>query len=113
MRPQPDGIHFPGPLVLNVSANEFLGEYVTFEQKLVVSGERVESVFERTRHRWHAGKFFRAKVVDVLIQGRARVHAVLDAIKAGHHHGSEGEIGIAAWIGRAELDPLRSEEHTS
>ena len=46
------------------------------------------------------------QIVNVLVQRLAGIDLVLDAVEAGHQHGGERQIRVAARIGRTELHAL-------
>src|SRR5688572_6145884 len=56
------------------------GEDVALEQELVVLAERLECAIERARNRRDLGQLLGGQRVDVLVEGLARVDAVLDAV---------------------------------
>src|SRR5579875_3890314 len=47
------------------------------------------------------------EVVEVLLDGRWHREVPLDTIQAGGQHDGKGEVGIAARIGEAQLNPCR------
>src|SRR5262249_37769580 len=103
VRAQPDRIDLVLPLVLDPRLDEVGREHLALQQELVVLFEVVEHDVER------AGKLLdllllrRGQLVEVLVDGLARIDLVRDAVQAGHHTRGERQIRIASRIGRAEL----------
>ena len=52
------------------------------------------------------GLFFGCEVVGVLVEGRAGVDLVLDAVESGQEYGRECEVGVGGGVRWAELDAL-------
>ncbi len=72
----------------------------------MVALERRDGFGELTRHLGDLRRLLRRQIVDVLVDGIARIDAVADAVETRHEHGREGEIGIAGGIRAAEFHPL-------
>src|SRR5437868_9512288 len=106
MRTQTDRVHFLLALVLDVGADQLFGEYITLEHEGMVFLQTVERFVECARHGWDLRQLLRPEIVDVLIERLAWINLVLDAVQAGHHHGGERHVRVAARIGWTELDTL-------
>ena len=50
--------------------------------------------------------FLWRQLVEVLVHWSVWLDAVLDAVQAGQHHGSEAEVWVAGWVRSAELQAL-------
>ena len=46
------------------------------------------------------------KIVQVLVDRAAGIHAVLNAVEASHQHRGESEVGVRRRIGETDLDAL-------
>ena len=106
MGTQTHGIHFIVPLVLDPSADDILGEDTALCEEVVIRLESIERLFERTGRLGYLGRFFRRKVVDVLVERLTRIDLVLNAVECRHHDGREGKVRIAGRVGTTELNPL-------
>ena len=73
----------------------------------MVGLERGERLVERARHLRHLRQLFGRQVVEVAVDRRRRLDAVLDAVEAGHEHRREREVRVARRVGATELEPLR------
>src|SRR5258708_3753561 len=68
MRPQRHRIDFVLLLVADPGIDYVFREHIPAEQELMVLGERLQRVGQRTRGLRHLGQFFRSEVVDVLVE---------------------------------------------
>src|SRR5664280_3884802 len=97
MRTQAHGVHFLLPLVVNVSVQHLLGENIAFEQELIVPRERVQRVFQGSRHGWNLRQFLWTQIVDVLVERLTWIDLILDTIESCHEHRSEREIRTVSY----------------
>ena len=65
-----------------------------------------ERLAQRAADRRDLLQLLRRQVVEVLVHRLAGMDLVLDAVEAGHQHRGEGEVGVRARIGEADLDAL-------
>src|SRR6266478_3811646 len=94
-RAQADRIQLALDLVLDPGIDHVLGEDVAFEEELAVALQFVERFLQRAGHLGHVLELFRSEPVDVLVEGLARIDALLDAVEAGHQHRRERQVRIA------------------
>ena len=75
-------INFLCSLVAYPHLDNVFGEYVAFQEEIVVFFEAVERVFERSREARDFCKFFRSEFVNVLVKRLSGVDFVLDAVES-------------------------------
>lgn len=95
---------FARAFVAEVVGDQVFGEDAAFEQEVGVAFERVERFGERARGAADVGFFFWREFVDVYVQRCRWLDGAFDAVKSGHEHGGEGEVGVTGWVWRAKFD---------
>src|SRR4029079_10474009 len=94
------------PLEGDPGLDEGLGETPTLGEVFVVLLEAVDHRRERRGRLWDAGGLVRRQLVEVLVYRGLRLHFLLDAVQAGHHHRREREVRVARAVGTTELEAL-------
>ena len=69
--------------------------------------QRGEALVERSRNLRNLRELLGREVVEVFVDRRRWLDAVLDAVESGHQHRGEREVRVARWVGATELEPLR------
>ncbi len=77
-----------------------LGEHVDFEEEFMMRLERMERLVQRARGRSHFRELFRRQVIEVLVEGIARVDAALNAVEAGSAPATKARQALATAIRR-------------
>src|SRR4051812_9711681 len=106
MRPQRHRIDFVLLLVADPGVDYVFCEYIAAEQELMVLSKGVQRLTKRTRGLRYFGQLFRSQIVDVFVEGFARMNLVLNTIQRGHHHGGKRQVRIRTRVRTTELDPL-------
>src|SRR6516162_1858485 len=103
---QAQGVDFLLALVVDKDVEHFLGEDITFHEELTVTRKSIECGFERPRHRSHFGQLFWPEIVDVLVERRTGVNAILDSVDPCHEHSGERQVRVTTRVGRTEFRAL-------
>ena len=94
-------------LVVDPGLDQLFGEHAAFEEEGVVLPQRLEGLGQCGGQLRDALRFLRRQLVEVLVDRRQRLDAVLDAIDSRHELRGEGEVRVRRRVGRAELEALR------
>ena len=93
-------------LQVDVAVDEVVVEHAAGLEEAAVLVELSERLAQRAAHRRDLLQLRRRQIVEILVDGFARIELVLDAVEAGHQHRREGEIRIGERIGETDLDAL-------
>src|SRR6266852_7582610 len=93
-------------LELDVHLDEIVVEHPAAFEELAVLVEIAERLAQRPAHRGDLLELARRQVVEVLVDRRAGIELVLDAVETRHQHRRERQIRIGERIGIAHLDAL-------
>src|SRR6266849_6989997 len=93
-------------LELDVHLDEIVVEHPAGFEELAVLVEIAERLAQRPAHRGDLLELARRQVVEVLVDRRAGIELVLDAVETRHQHRRERKIRIGERIGIAYLDAL-------
>ena len=93
-------------LVIDPGLDQVLGEDPTGLQVVLVGLERLHGLLERRGDLADLGQLVRGHVEEVLVHRRGRLDLVGHTVEPRHEDGREGEVGVAARVRAAELDPL-------
>src|SRR3974377_1870067 len=77
---------------VDVAVNEVVVEHTARSEETAIFVEFAESLPQRAAHRRNALEFRRRQIVQVLVNGRARIQLVLDDVETGTPHRPEREI---------------------
>ncbi|MNQ54308.1 hypothetical protein D3C85_683730 [compost metagenome] len=90
----------------DVAVDEIIIHDAALLEEGAVGVEGFQSFLQRTGDLGDRAALFRRQVVEVLVGGRARIDAVLDAVQTGHQQGDEGQVGVAHRVGEAGFQTL-------
>src|SRR5690606_16457706 len=90
-------------LVLDPGLDDVPGEHVSLQQELVITLQSRQGVLQGDGELRDVLQLLGAEAVEILVEGIARIDAVLDAVEARHEHGGECHVGVAGGVGEAYL----------
>src|SRR5439155_23046931 len=93
-----------GHLQVEVAIDEVVVEYTSGLKEVAVLVEITERLAQRAAHGGDLLELSGRQIVEVLVDRRARIELVLDAVEPGHQHRGKTEIRIGERIREADLD---------
>src|SRR3984893_6471270 len=93
-------------LELGIGVEEIVVEHAARFQELAVLVEIAERLAQRRAHGRDLLELARGQIVEVLVDRRAGIELVLDAVETRHQHRRKRKIRIGERIGGADLDAL-------
>src|SRR4029079_748123 len=94
-------------LELDVRVQHVIGEYAAASQELAILVEHFQRLVQGRTNVGNLLGLFRRQVVQVLVDGVARMNLVLHTVQPRQQHGGEGQVRIRGRIGEADLDTAR------
>ena len=82
MGPQINGLHFVFHFVGDPVFDDVRCKHITLQQIVMIGLKCPQDFPQGTRRLRHLGQFFRRQIVNVLVQGLARIDLVLDTVDA-------------------------------
>src|SRR5262245_28133154 len=92
-----------GHLQIDIAVDEVVVEYSAGLEEVAVLAELPERLTQRAADSRDLLELGGRQVVEVLVDGRAWVELILDAVHPGHEHRGEAEIRVGERVGEAHL----------
>src|SRR3984893_76337 len=90
-------------LQVDIAVDEVVVEHAADLEEGAILVELFESLAERAAHGRNLLQFLRRQIVEILVDGFARIELVLDTVEAGHQHRRVREIRVGPRVRGAEL----------
>ena len=91
---QPQRLDLVGPLVLDPGLNEVRSEDVALGEEVVVLLQGLQRLVQAVGELVDVEVLLGCELVEVLVDGLARLDTVTDAVDARHEDGGEAQVGV-------------------